>query len=256
MNTYFKQAREKLFGLKDLDRNTLLYQVFPHFLFEIMRKYFRLQTEGFENLPQSGRGLIIANHSGYSGFDAFILSQEIYKYTQRIPKILTHPLWFITETTTIPMNKLGFIEANTPNAIKYLENDELVGIFPEGEYGNFKPTAKAYHLQDFRRGFIRIALKTRSPIIPCVIIGAEETHINLRSLKFNKYISGSILPLPLNVIPLPAKWKIRIFEPYYLPYKPESVHDTELVHELAEDFQEKLQKAIQFELKRREFVYF
>ena len=99
------------------------------------------------------------------------------------------------------MQKMGFVEASKANGLNALKKKKLVALFPEGEYGNFKPTTKRYHLQEFKRGFIRLALETQAPIIPTLILGAEETHINLAQLKFTKYLRGMVLPLPLNIIP-------------------------------------------------------
>ncbi len=118
--------------------------------------------------------------------------------------MLAHHLWFLTKATSIPAEKVGFIEATLPNARAQLKKNNLVILFPEGEYGNFKPSIDRYHLQNFKRGFIRMAIERQCPIIPTLIIGAEETHINLARLKFAKYLRGVVLPLPLNVIPLPA----------------------------------------------------
>ena len=60
-----------------------------------------------------------------------------------------------------------------------------------------------------------------------------------------------MIPLPLNVLPLPAKWRIRFLGPIILPYKPSSVDDAELVHDIAQDIQEKMQAAIENELTKR-----
>lgn len=169
--------------------------------------------------------------------------------------MLTHHLWFLTKTTAVPAEKLGFIEASTKNGLKYLEKDQLVVLFPEGENGNFKPTSKAYKLQEFKRGFVRMALKTQSPVIPSLVIGAEETHINLRKLRFSKYLYGLVLPLPLNILPLPVKWKIKIFDPIELPYGPEAADDKELVHEICNDIQEQMQEALNNELKKRKSLF-
>jgi 1-acyl-sn-glycerol-3-phosphate acyltransferase len=96
-----------------------------------------------------------------------------------------------------------------------------------------------------------MALQTGAPIIPTLVIGAEETHINLSQLKFTKYLRGIVLPLPLNVIPLPVKWKIVFLEPIVLPYKPSAADDRELVYEISQDIQEKMQEAISAEIKKR-----
>lgn len=251
MINFLKKPNEKIFGLKSLDRDTLIFRVLPRLLLEIMRKYFRLEIEGVENIPRKGPGIIAPNHSGYSGFDAFLLAHCIHTEAKRIPRILTHHFWFLTETTAIPANKLGFTEATFENGINALKKNNLIVLFPEGEQGNFKPTSQMYELQEFKRGFVRMALKTQCPIIPTVIIGAEETHINLSKLKLTKFLRGTVLPLPLNILPLPAKWRIKFLEPIYLPYKPSAAEDSELVHEIAQEIQEKMQTAIAEEIKKR-----
>lgn len=244
-----------LFNLHSLDQDTLLYRVFPRFLMQILRRYFRLEIEGLENIPRRGAALICPNHSGYSGFDALLLAHVLNNDIKRIPRVLTHHLWFLTKTTSIPAQKMGFTEATLDNGINALKKNNLVVIFPEGESGNFKPTSQMYELQEFRRGFVRMALKTKSPIIPTLILGAEETHINLSQLKLTKYLRGLVLPLPLNVIPLPVKWKIKFLPPIYLPYKKEAGDDRELVYEIAADIREQMQDALAEEVHKRKGLF-
>ena len=233
----------------------LLYRVMPHLFLEMMRKYFRLQIEGLANLPAHGAAILTPNHSGYSGFDALLLSHEIQKAVGRMPQVLTHPLWFATPPTARMAQSFGFIEANMANGLKHLDDGDLVVLFPEGEYGNFKPTSKRYHLQEFKRGFIRMALRKQCPIIPTLIIGAEETHINLSQLKLSRYLPGLVLPLPLNIVPLPARWKMRFLPAINLPYQADAADDTELVQELAQDLREKMQAALSEELSQRSSIY-
>lgn len=237
------------------NRETLLYKLLPHFFLELMKTYFRVQVEGAENLPKRGKVLVTPNHSGVSGFDAMVLQHEITRATGRHPRVLTHHLWFMTKTTSIPANRLGFIEATTDNGVKALNKNQIVVLFPEGEYGNFKPSSKAYQLQEFKRGFIRMAIMTGAPIVPTLILGAEETHVNLSRLKLTKFLRGVVLPLPLNIIPLPSKWKIIFMEPIYLPYKCEAADDRELMREIAVDLQERMQDRLNKELRKRGSVF-
>jgi 1-acyl-sn-glycerol-3-phosphate acyltransferase len=253
--SYLKNSGEKIFGLMHLPPEQLMYRVVPHFLGEIAKKYFRLEIEGIENIPRRGPALITPNHSGYAGIDAFLLAHEISKATHRVPRVLAHHLWFLTKATSIPAEKSGLIEATMENGLQALKKNNLVALFPEGEYGNFKPSSKRYQLQEFKRGFVRLALMRQCPIVPTIILGAEETHINLASLKFTKYLRGVVLPLPLNVIPLPAKWKIIFLEPILLPYNAEAANDRELVREISQDIRERMQFAISEELKKRGSIF-
>ncbi len=251
MINFFKKPNEKVFNLSQLDADALLYKVFPRFFMEVLRKYFRLEIEGAENIPRSGPVIIAPNHSGFSGFDAMVLAYILQQETKRVPRVMTHQLWFLTEKTALPAKKLGFIEATFENGISLLKKKHLIVLFPEGENGNFKPSSKRYQLQEFKRGFVRMALQTGAPIIPTLVIGAEETHINLQQLKFSKFLRGLVLPLPLNIIPLPAKWKIVFHKPIYLPFGPEKINDVETCHDLATEIQESMQKKLNKIIKKR-----
>lgn len=256
MINFFKKPNEKIFNLQNLDRETLIYRVLPRWLAEIMRKYFRTQVEGIENIPRTGPVIIAPNHSGYSGFDAILLSYIISKDAKRMARVMAHQFWFLTQTTAIPAQKMGFIEATYENGVDMLKKKNAIILFPEGEQGNFKPTSKMYSLQEFKRGFIRMAIETKAVIVPTLIIGAEETHINLKKLKLTRFLKGSVIPLPLNIIPLPAKWKIKFLPPIQLPFDSKSLEDRELIVETAEEIREQMQEALTKEIKKRDSVYF
>jgi 1-acyl-sn-glycerol-3-phosphate acyltransferase len=227
------------------------------FLLEIVRKYFRLEVEGVENLPKKGRALIVPNHSGVTALDAVMVGNELHRAVKRVPRILAHPLWFVGPNIRILARRMGLEEANKDAGENLLRQGNCVMIFPEGAAGNFKPTAKRYQLQEFRRGFVRMAMATKAPIIPVVVIGAEETNINLSSIKLAKALKGTIIPIPLNVVPLPAKWKI-IFLPKIdmSKYSKKDAANSELVHKVSEMVKAQIQDRINKELEKREWIYF
>lgn len=241
--------------LVDMYKEEALWRALPFYLGELLEDYFRLEIEGLEHIPKQGSAIITPNHSGFSGFDAAILSHQIFKNVRRVPRVLAHRFWFLSKLTSIPMHRYGFIEANQEDGIEVLRKKKLMMIFPEGEMGNFKPSIKKYHLQEFKRGFVRMALQTQSPIIPTLVVGAEETHINLARLKLNSWVKGLVIPIPINLIPLPAKWKIVFLPPIYLPYNPEAAADDELVHELTNDIREKMQRQLSKLVSERKNIF-
>ncbi len=256
MKGFFGKRSEKIFDLHNLELDKLALYVLPRFIFEIIRKYFRLEVEGIEHIPNHGKAIVLPNHSGWTGLDAVMIGNEIYKKKHRVPRMLAHKAWFLGDIKIVS-EKMGLIEASTENTMKMLKKNNIVVIFPEGEYGNFKPTSERYHLQEFKRGFVRMALSTGAPIVPTLVIGAEESNINLASLKLTKYLRGAIIPIPLNVVPLPAKWKIKFLEPIrFDQYTPKDAENKDLVHKLASEIQDKMQKALDEELKNRKWIYF
>jgi 1-acyl-sn-glycerol-3-phosphate acyltransferase len=237
--------------LKHVPSDRLLYRALPHLAGELARRYFRMEIEGAENIPSRGPALICPNHSGYSGLDALLLHHEIQRASKRVPRVLTHRFWFLNEWTSVPAEKVGLIEATTENGLHQLKKNNLVVIFPEGERGNFKPSAQRYRLKEFRRGFIRMALIRECPIVPTVILGAEETHINLAQLRLDNLVPGLRLPVPLNILPLPAKWRIRFLPRIDLPYRGDAIRDSDLMNEIAQEIRERMQDAINEELRKR-----
>lgn len=227
------------------------------FILELIRNYFRLEVEGIENIPKKGRALIVPNHSGVTALDAVMIGNEIFRARSRELRILAHPLWFIGPSIRVLARRMGLEEADKSRGIALLKRGELVLLFPEGAQGNFKPTAQRYHLQEFKRGFVRVAMATKSPIIPTVVIGAEETNINLSTISSSKYLKGTIIPLPLNVLPLPAKWKIVFLPPISMrKYSAKDACNSELVHSVSESVKKQIQDRIDQELKNRDWIYF
>ena len=207
----------------------LFLKIVPYISMEFLSKYFRLEIEGSENIPRRGSAIIAPNHSGFSGLDALLLAHVTHFKARRIARILTHRFWFTSKLTAIPLQKLGFTKATIQNGVAALKRNNVVIVFPEGEDGNFKPSSKKYQLQNFKTGFVRMALETQSPIVPTLIIGAEETHINLRRIDLSRIVKGLSLPLPLNIIPLPAKWRIKFLPPVYLPFQANAIYDKEFI---------------------------
>ena len=110
------------------------------------------------------------------------------------------------------------------NASRLLEQDELVMVFPEGVKGTGKPFSERYRLQRFGRGgFVEMALRTGSPIIPVAVVGAEEIYPKIgdsrgRSRGSSGRRSARSRPTfpwlgPLGLVPLPSRWRIEFCEP-------------------------------------------
>lgn len=229
-----------------------LYKTAPHLCLEALERYFRVEVEGAEHLPTTGGAILLPNHSGFMGLDALLLNHWIYKNHRRLPRILLHKLWFTRGLLRLHAQRFGFQEARFENGIKVLTKKKLLILFPEAEKGNFKPYNEKYQLQKFKTGFLRMSLQTRTPIVPVLIIGAEETHINVGQIS----ILGQLLPLPLNSFPLPAKWKIRFLEPIHLDEEfRETVTPTRLT-ETAAKIRAHMQENLGEELSRRKYIYF
>ncbi len=90
---------------------------------------------------------------------------------------------------------------------------ESIGIFPEGVRGNCKPFWEAYRMREWNRGFVRAAMARDAPVVPVAILGGEECVPVGWTVRLLEPVIGSILPLPLTLVPLPGRWKLVFHEP-------------------------------------------
>jgi 1-acyl-sn-glycerol-3-phosphate acyltransferase len=146
-----------------------------------LRRYFRAEVRGLENVPAGG-ALVVCNHSGgILPMDVPILSAEFYdEYGYDRPVYtLSHDM-LMTGPTGDFFRRIGYISANHANADEALRSGGLVVVFPGGDYDVYRPTLTANKI-DFggRTGYIKAALNAGVPIVPAVGIGGQETQIFL-----------------------------------------------------------------------------
>jgi 1-acyl-sn-glycerol-3-phosphate acyltransferase len=165
------------------------------------------------------------------------------------------------------MYRIGGVRASPENAERLLRKNHLVTVFPEGEKGIGKSYKHRYHLQRFGRGgFIKLALRTGTPIIPCAVIGAEEANPLIYRARFlSKPFGIPYVPItptipwlgPLGLLGLPAKWHIHFGKPILLDrYGKNAAEDELLVHRLSEMVRQTIQEMIVQGLKKRRSVWF
>lgn len=241
--------------------------VLPFFNF-MYDKYWRVTMTGVENIPDDGRTLLVSNHSGQLPFDGAMIGTGILQShsSARYMRAL-YASWF----PTLPfvsdiLTKAGQVMANDENALRLLEQDQLVAVFPEGYKGVGKLYKDRYHLARFGRGgFARVALKTRAPMIPVAVVGAEETYISLyKSQTLAKLVGFPYFPIsptfpwlgPLGFIPLPTKWYIDIGEPIPTDQYPDgSDSNLMLISQLTDQVRDTVQKMINDRLRQRKSIF-
>jgi len=198
----------------------------------IVRRYFRAEVRGLDNVPAAGGALVVSNHSG--GMltpDVVIFAPEYYRrfgydrplYTLAHYGVFLGPLdgW---------LRRLGVIEASRENAATALHSGAAVLVFPGGDYDSYRPTFTQNEI-DFngRTGYIRTALEAGVPLVPTVSIGAQETQLFLTRGNWLAKRLGltkarlDILPVTVGFpfgltllgpnLPLPAKVVTEVLEP-------------------------------------------
>jgi 1-acyl-sn-glycerol-3-phosphate acyltransferase len=235
------------------------------FLYE---RYFRAETSGVENVPSEGRCLLVANHSGTVPFDGVMLKAAMKRAhpSGREVRWLVEDGVFHLPFLGATITRLGGVRACPENAERLLENDALVAVFPEGNKGIGKLFRDRYRLQRFGRGgFVKLCLRTRTPIVPVAIIGGEETNPMLARVEhFASALGVPYIPItptfpwlgPAGLLPAPTKWRLVFGEPLHFDeYGAEAADDDVLVGRIAERVRATIQSMLDRAVGERKSVF-
>jgi 1-acyl-sn-glycerol-3-phosphate acyltransferase len=139
----------------------------------LFRRYCRLRVLGKANIPKGGPVVVTANHLsmldpflvGYTlGTPhpvAFMAKQELF----RIPIVG----YAIRQWGAFPVDRSRKDASALRSALAVLKAGEVLGMFPEGT------RSTSGELQELRTGSLRLAIRTRSPLIPVGIAGTDKS---------------------------------------------------------------------------------
>jgi 1-acyl-sn-glycerol-3-phosphate acyltransferase len=232
------------------------------FFFE---RYFRVQVRGVQNIPDDGAVILAGNHSGTLPIDALMTFQaSLQHHSPRRIRYLVLPWFKKIEPIWNTLTRLGAVEASFSTALTLLEENEIVGIYPEAEHAMTKTWSQRYQLRDFNPGFVKLAIATQTPIVPVVCIGAEESYPNFGNWKamakfmdmplFPITLTFPWLPVPFAFTPMPSRWLIQFGKPITLNYSRDKSFDEELVKRITAEIRHQIQEELKALLAKRRSI--
>ncbi len=234
----------------------------------LYRDYWRVETTGMENVPASGRALLVANHAGVLPWDGAMIKTALFVEHPhpRHVRALVASLFMGMPVLSWFLRRTGQTVGHPDDTRRLLEQDQLVLVFPEGVRGTGKPYAERYKLRRFGRGgFVSTAIRAGAPIIPVSVVGAEEIYPMIADLPIAAKLFGlpyfPVTPFwpwlgPLGMIPLPSKWRIQFHPPVHVEEHPrEAAEDQNLVMALSDQVRDTIQQGVYENLKLRRGVF-
>ena len=177
----------------------------------LYRHYFRVKCHGTEHVPKQGRAMVIGNHSGGVAFDGAMVLTSLFLEMDppRLASAMAEKFINKLPISSLWSARTGQFTGLPEHALRLLEDDRVLIVFPEGARGTAKLYKERYSMVDFGTGFMRLALKTKTPIVPCGFLGggaAFPTIVNLPGKMFGvpyipltAYLAPVPLPVPLEV---------------------------------------------------------
>jgi len=264
-------VREAGRAVDDWGRSERVFDLMQPLLDFYYRYWFRVETQGVENVPSDGGALLTSNHSGALPPDAPMIMQAIrHEHPAPRPLYMLAEHWFKGYPGVgLLTNKMGIVPAHPANASRLLRDEhKLALVFPEGMKATRKLYWQRYKLRRFGRGgFVRTAMRAGVPIVPIAVVGAEDAMPIFAHLPLMQRLTGLIY-FPVNhafphfgaaaaAMYLPAKFKISFLEPVDLSgYGPDDAEDLSLVQGIAEDVRARIQEEVDSLLESRTSVWF
>lgn len=144
-------------------------------LYRIIRPIIKLFTKIFlrpkiikaDNIPENGRIILAGTHTNI--FDSLVImssTRRTVHFLAKIELIKGFFGFFFKNLGIIPVDRSIKDTSVMPKAEEYLNNDKVIGIFPEGTINRTEDKT-----MPFKTGAVRMAYNTNTKIIPFVIMG-------------------------------------------------------------------------------------
>ena len=182
------------------------------------RRYFQVTAHGTEHIPKRGRGMLVGNHSGGVAIDGamVIASCALELDPPRLAQGMAEKFINRFPFASVWTSRTGQFTGLPEHAERLLNDERLLMVFPEGARGTAKLYKDRNSLVDFGSGFMRLALKTKTPIVPFGFVGGGEAIPTVA----NAYTLGKLLGVPyipitpyLLALPRPVKLEVHYGAP-------------------------------------------
>ncbi len=191
---------------RDAERILVLMRFF-------LRRYFRAEMKGLEHVPE-GRCLLIGNHSGQLAYDGMVVAAALALEADppRFARAMIERFFVQVPYVGTLMTRMGQLTGLPENAERLLTEEEAaLLVFPEGARGGGKVWRDRYKLMGFGQGFLRLAMRTRTPIVPFGFVGGEEMVPSFSQMKpLARLLNTPYVPLTPTIVPLPLPTKVHL----------------------------------------------
>jgi 1-acyl-sn-glycerol-3-phosphate acyltransferase len=238
----------------------------------LMDYWFRMEIEGWENIPEAPV-LLVGIHSGAPFvWDAWTIGAQWWRrYGADRPLHGTaHDALMALPGVGAYFRRMGVLPAAPDSIASALAEGHDVALWPGGERDSLRPwTQRDEAILAGRTGFIKLAIRSSVPIVPVATVGGPDSMpVLARGRRLAKWLAldkvarlkmfpiaiqapWGISPALLPEIPLPTKIRTAFQEPVAVDTDPERAEDQDYVEAKYEEVQNRIQHGMDALARRR-----
>jgi 1-acyl-sn-glycerol-3-phosphate acyltransferase len=243
----------------------------------LMDYWFRMEMEGWDNLPEPP-ALLVGIHSGAPFvWDAWTIGAQWWRHfgDSRPLHGTAHDMLMATPLIGSYFRKMGVLPAAPDSIAAALAAGRDVALWPGGERDSLRPWTQRDDAQlAGRKGFIKLAIRAAVPIVPIATVGGPDSMPVLargrrlaKALQLDKVARLKLFPIAVQVpwgispallpeIPLPTKIRTSFQPPGELDGDPERADDDDYVERKYDEVCASIQAGMDTLARRRRLPLF
>lgn len=218
------------------------------------KHYFSVESHGIDNVPHRGRVMLVGNHSGGFAIDgAMVYASQFFemdppRLAQGMAEKFLSKIPFASQMT----NRCGHLTGLPEHAERLLGDDRMLMVFPEGARGTAKLFKERYSLVHFGTGFMRLAMKMKTPIVPFAFLGGGEAVPTIsNAVSLGKLLGVPYIPVTPWLVALPIPAKLEVYYSAPMVFEGEGSEEDELVNAHVEQVKDRIAQLIDVGRRRR-----
>jgi 1-acyl-sn-glycerol-3-phosphate acyltransferase len=243
----------------------------------LMDYWFRMEVEGWENLPPAPALLIGIHSGGPFPWDAWTVGVQWWRYFghTRVLHGTAHDALMATPVVGAYFRRMGCLPARADSITAALAEGHDVALWPGGE----RDSLRSWRQRDEavlagRSGFIKLAIRSGVPIVPIATVGGPDAMPVLatgrrlaKAFQLDKIARLKMFPIALQApwgispallpeVPLPTKIRTAFQEPIEIDPDPERAEDEAYIKDRYQVVEDSIQAGMDRLARRRRLPLF
>jgi 1-acyl-sn-glycerol-3-phosphate acyltransferase len=243
----------------------------------LMDYWFRMEVEGWDNLPPPPALLIGIHSGGPFPWDAWTVGVQWWRHFGRERPLhgTAHDALMATPLVGSYFRRMGVLPAARDSITAALAAGRDVALWPGGERDSLRPWVRRDEaVLAGRAGFVKLAIRGAVPIVPISTVGGPDAMPVIatgrriaKALRLDKFARLKMFPIALQApwglspallpeLPLPAKIRTAFGEPVELDSDPARADDEDYIRDRYDEVQASIQAGMDRLARRRRLPLF